>query len=271
MFEILKVLKSKLVMYLNFISDRKSLGYEVLNDTSCGMKLVSITNSTLLLIRTSNVKDKTKRLIIVISLGTVVYFSGLESAEDIGLSLPPTPVVRVEPSLQHRLKKPEITKQVPRKPDRISYKYFSKSKEELFLLIYATDPRLGSNQQIFKLLKELREGSWGLIGTAAFLGLIILIFSMGEGFVPNIQNPGWGLRNNLYEPPGLVRPADCETQLYAGSPEQSLKTEASPNQPNAKDRWILVESRPELRIRRGQAQFKMKYHGALAGLSNLDN
>ena len=64
-------------MYLNFISDRKSLGYEVLNGTSCGMKLVSITNSTLLLIRPSNVKDKTKRLIIVISLAMVVYFSGL--------------------------------------------------------------------------------------------------------------------------------------------------------------------------------------------------
>ena len=73
----LNVIKYKLVIYLNFISDRKSLGYEVLNDTSCGMKLVSITNSTLLLIRPSNVKDKTKRLIIVISLAMVVYFSGL--------------------------------------------------------------------------------------------------------------------------------------------------------------------------------------------------
>ena len=49
-------------------------------------------------------------------------------------------------------------------------------------------------------------------------------------------NPGWGLENNLYETPGLVRPADCETQLYPGSPQQSLKTEASRNQPNPKDR-----------------------------------
>lgn len=79
-------------------------------------------------------------------------------------------------------------------------------------------------------------------------------------------NLGWGLRNNLYEPPGLVRPTDCETQLYAGSPEQSLKTEDSRNQPNPKDRRILVESRPELIMRRGQAQFKTKDHGALAGL-----
>lgn len=37
-------------------------------------------------------------------------------------------------------------------------------------------------------------------------------------------------------------------------------------QPNPKDRWILVESRPELIMRRGQVQFKTKDHGALAGL-----
>ena len=30
-------------------------------------------------------------------------------------------------------------------------------KQELLLLIYATDPRLASNQQVLKLVKELRE------------------------------------------------------------------------------------------------------------------
>lgn len=51
-------------------------------------------------------------------------------------------------------------------------------------------------------MKELRGGSWGLVGTAAFLGLIILIFSMGEGFVPNNPNPGWGLNcPNPFQPP----------------------------------------------------------------------
>ena len=37
-------------MYPNFIEDRKSLGYEVLNDTSCGIKLVQITDLIVLLI-----------------------------------------------------------------------------------------------------------------------------------------------------------------------------------------------------------------------------
>jgi len=114
--------------------------------------------------------------------------------------MPSAPVVRVQPSFEDSLKKPEIAKLIPRKPDRISYKYFSRSKEELLLLIYATDPRLGSNQQILKLVKELRGGSWDVVGTAAFLGLIILILSLGEGFVPNNLNPGWGLPNP-FQPP----------------------------------------------------------------------
>lgn len=153
----------------------------------------------------SNVKDKTKRLIIVISLGTLVCFSGLESVDAIGLPMLPAPVVRVQPSFEDSLKKPEITKLIPRKSDRISYKYFCKSKEELLLLIYATDPRLASNQEVFKLVKELRGGSWGLLGSAAFLGLILLIFAMGEGFVPNNPNAGWGLyRPNPFQPPTAV-------------------------------------------------------------------
>ena len=113
--------------------------------------------------------------------------------------MPSALVVRVQPSFEDSLKKPEFAKLIPRKHDRISYKYFSKSKEELLLLIYATDPRLASNQQILKLVKNLRGGSWGLGGTAALLGFMILIFSIGEGFVPN---PGWGLdRPNPFQPP----------------------------------------------------------------------
>jgi hypothetical protein len=100
------------------------------------------------------------------------------------------PVVRVQPSFEDLLKNPEIAKLITRKPDRISYKYLSKSKKEVLLLIYATDRRLASNQQVLKLVKEFREGSWGIVTTAAFLGLILLILSMGEGFVPNNQNPG---------------------------------------------------------------------------------
>lgn len=56
----------------------------------------------------SNVKDKTIKLIIVIYLATLVCFSGLESADAIGLPMPTAPVVRVQPNFEDSLKKPEI-------------------------------------------------------------------------------------------------------------------------------------------------------------------
>ena len=186
-------------MYPNFIEDRKALGYEVLNDTSCGIKLVLITDSTVLLIRNLplNVKRKSKRIVVVSILVSTLWFSNVQPSPAIGLSMPPAPVVRVQPSYQHD-SKVKIAKVIPRKKDLIAYK----SPKEILFLMYLTDPRLSSNQQVLELVKELRGGSWGLVGTAAFLGLIILIFSMGEGFVPNNPNPGWGLdRPNPFQPP----------------------------------------------------------------------
>lgn len=70
------------------------------------------------------VKDKTKRLVIVIYLATLVYFSGLEPVKGIGLLMPTAPLVRVQPSFEHSYKKPKIAKLVPRKVDRISCKIF---------------------------------------------------------------------------------------------------------------------------------------------------
>ena len=43
----------------------------------------------------------------------------------------------------------------------------------------------------------------GFVGTAAFLGLIILIYSTQAGFVPNNPDPGWGLnRPDPFQSPG---------------------------------------------------------------------
>ena len=62
--------------------------------------------------------------------------------------------------LEHSLKNPKIEKQIPIKLDRISYKCFSKSKEELLLLVYATDSRLSSNKEVLKIVKDLCGVSW---------------------------------------------------------------------------------------------------------------
>lgn len=51
--------------------------YQILKETSCGIKLVEITDSTVVLIRNipSNVNHKTKRVILVIGLVGGVWFS----------------------------------------------------------------------------------------------------------------------------------------------------------------------------------------------------
>lgn len=82
-------------MYVNYVNHRKRLGYEFVKNTSNGIKLVLITDSTVLLIRnlSLNLKGKSKRIIILISLATVVWFSNLESVLRIGLPMP-TAVVK---------------------------------------------------------------------------------------------------------------------------------------------------------------------------------
>jgi hypothetical protein len=67
-------------MYPNFIEDRKALGYGVLTDTSCGIKLVLITDSTVLIIKNFplNLKVKSKRIILIGILGGALWFSNVQ-------------------------------------------------------------------------------------------------------------------------------------------------------------------------------------------------
>lgn len=275
-------------MYVNYVNDRKQLGYKVVKDTNDGIKLVLITESTILLIRnlSLNLKGKSKRIVVVISLGTVVCFSNLESVSAIGLALPPTPVVIVQPSSQHD-SKVQIAKVIRRKKDLIVYK----SPKEILFLMYLTDPRLSSNQEVLKLVKELRGGSWGLVGTAALLGLIILIFSMGEGFVPNNPNPGWVLYcPNAFQPPTAEHRYPPAYDLFfprrtpgcprPGSTLQINRPTAMPHEefvgltkeerralPHSNDMKIIHEGRPDLEVGFYQSKFKVGDHGAVHDLS----
>ena len=138
-----------------------------------------------------SINGKVQKLIIVISLLTLVNFSGLGQAKVNTIGLPTPPVMRVQPSFRHSSKNPKIAHILALKVDRISYNYFFKSK--LLLSIYAIDPRLASNPQISKLMRELRGGSW--LGNAAFFAVLYLFYlwTSSEGFVTPYQEPGWGL------------------------------------------------------------------------------
>jgi hypothetical protein len=62
----------------------------------------------------SNGKDKTRKVIVVIILEEALYFNNVQPSEAIGLSMPPEPVVRVQPSYQND-SKVEIAKVIPKK------------------------------------------------------------------------------------------------------------------------------------------------------------
>jgi hypothetical protein len=119
----------------------------------------------------------------------------------VGLSIPPgiqpAPVVRVDQSYENTFELRTL-KMIARTNNHIAYQ----SNKEILFLISLTDRRVLSNQEVLKIIKQLRAGSGGLVGTAALLGLMILIFSMSEGFVPHPVDPGWRLnRPNPFQPP----------------------------------------------------------------------
>jgi len=159
-------------------------------------------------------KSKTKTVILVVALGSTIWFGGLGPAEAMGLppSLP-TSIERVVPTNQNRYE--QITAKIPsRKNDLLSFRSF-KSNNEILLLIYLTNPCLSSNDELLKVVNKLRCGGSfiGLVGSLVFVGIVYAIFILAEGtqaFVQPPTNPGWNLPHGLYNPPGLVHPADCE-------------------------------------------------------------
>ena len=97
-------------MYVDFVNDRKQLGYECLKYTNDGIQLVLITDRAVTLIRnlSLNLNGKTTRIVVVFSLATVVWFSNLESVSAIGLPIPSAPVERVQPNFEDSLKNTDI-------------------------------------------------------------------------------------------------------------------------------------------------------------------
>lgn len=156
-------------MYVSYINDRKELGYEVVKDTNYGIELVSTTESTVLLIRnlSFNLKGKSKRIVVVISLATVVLFSNLESVLAIGLQMPATPVVRVYPSYKRQYQI-EIAPTVNPRLDKI---YFMPNKE-MIPLIHLNGHHCYISEY---LLKKLRTSDLYGTLTVVTIGIVVYI------------------------------------------------------------------------------------------------
>ena len=95
-----------------------------MKDTNYRIKLILIIESTVLLIRnlSLNLNSKTQRVIVVITLTSAFWLSHLESVEAMGLPVPPTPVVKLEPNYKY----PYEMKVAPTVSPKFDKSYFIK-------------------------------------------------------------------------------------------------------------------------------------------------
>ncbi len=161
-------------MYINFITDRKTLGYEVLRDTSCGMKLVLIIDSTISLKKIpSKFNYKSKRVIVGITLVSTLWLSNVEAAPAMGLSLAAAPVVRLQSSYRHSYK----VKTAPIVRPRLD-KIVMTSHKHMIPLIYLNGHYSYINEQ---LLKRLRSGDLSANLTIVAIGVVIYVMCQFSG------------------------------------------------------------------------------------------
>ena len=156
---------------------------------SIGIKLMLISDSTVLLIKNfpSNVNHKTKRVILVITLISVVGFSNLKSAEAIGTNLPSQQKavsimpdrdanrlllikpskVKINSAIEPKIMMPSLSKNV-KKPGEFSLPTY----------IYLMDDKFLCRLEVSSIIRELRGGSWSiaLIGNMIFVAVLYSIW-----------------------------------------------------------------------------------------------
>lgn len=161
------------------------------------------------------------------------------------------------------------------------------------LLIYLTDPRISSNQEILNITKKLRGGNLSLVVTLRLIAFFVVALSGSEveGFISN-----WGVNRNRpdLQPPGgsptfppyydAFSPRRTPGSPRAGStlyitrpsdmtqPEFSKLTKAEKRSLyNYKYMRINRERYPELDVGYWQSEYKVRKHGAIHGLAYTTN
>ena len=160
-------------MYINFLNDRKALGYECLADTLCGSELVLITDSSVVFVK--NVSLNGKRKIIVIIGVMIIIFSDVKSAEAIGTNLPPQQrVVSIMPDRDaSRLIKPSKVKINSDIEPKIMMPSLSKSigsvrtKSDLrnsqWIKEFVSGIRGGDDEKLIKsIISKVSEADWDI-------------------------------------------------------------------------------------------------------------
>jgi hypothetical protein len=161
-------------VYVNSVNDRKQLGYKVVKDTNCDIELVLMTKLTVRLIRNLplNSKVKSKRIIVVSTLVSTLWFSNVQPSPAMGLSIPAAPVVRIQPSYRHSSE----VKTAPTVSPRLD-KIVMISTNKMIPLIYLNAQQVHVNE---KILKRLRGGGLASdLVIIAIVGVVYLILLSG--------------------------------------------------------------------------------------------
>ena len=222
----------------------------------------------------SNTKHKTKRMTIVVCLGFVLVFSNIQSVEAIGLSLPPTPVVKVQPNYKHTYE----MKVAPIVNPRLD-KILMLSTNRMIPLIYLNGHYCYINDHI---LKKLRAGDLSGTLTVVTIGVVVYLMcqlsgvdafvilrELGKFNAPTVD-PGFGLNPTYAQSssctvPGsaleITRPTAMPHQEFVGLTKESRR-----QVPHPYDKIIHVEGHPRLRVGFWQSRYKVPDHGAPHGL-----
>jgi hypothetical protein len=135
----------------------------------------------------SNVKGKTKRIIIVISFATAVLFSNRKSVETMGLNMPPQQTCIIARPDSNRLIRPSNMSINFQKQPKIMMERMSKPGEISFpISIFMIDDQIRRHPGFRIIIHELRGGSLTEASCfIAILGAIVLILAINsQAFVP---------------------------------------------------------------------------------------
>ena len=100
-------------MYINFLQDRKALGYETCEDIQCGIKLVKISDRVFIAIKTlpckvGEGKQTIKKTFAILAFGVLIFFVDPKPVKAIGTTMIPTQIERLSKANLYREIKPSV-------------------------------------------------------------------------------------------------------------------------------------------------------------------
>ena len=188
-------------MYINFVNDRKSLGYSCLIDTQCGNRLVLITDSSVVFVKNLTLKGKRKAKRLFVH-GMFLFQLGqqlVRCAAAVMLPVPPA-IERLSPFEQDRIlgnknSYPQIAPIIESKMDKMVLT--DDQIEDLNLICYKLQK---GSITIDKAILEIRAGGFYDWSTLAF---IIFMYSLhqADNFqrVPLPYQDPFGWLNGKYD------------------------------------------------------------------------